>query len=155
MKNKQKYDSRETSINKTKPAIYNKVATKISETDQVIDYGCGKYFDEYNLPENFSGYDPYNRPNEKVLEREYDIALCSNVLNVIMEKEVRKELLEILKSLANKTFITVYEGNKSGIGGPTKRNCYQLNRKKREYLPELKEVFENVVYKNGMFECWS
>ena len=80
---KQKYDSRETSINKRKPAIYNKIENKINETDQVIDYGCGKYFDEYNLPENFFGYDPYNRPDESVLNKEYDIALCSNVLNVI------------------------------------------------------------------------
>lgn len=152
---KQKYSSKDTSINKGLPAIYRLVGKKIKETDRVIDYGCGKYFDEYHLPGNFSGYDPYNRNKEELLNTTYDVALCSNVLNVIMEDSIRRDLLMKLKTLAEKIFITVYEGDKSGVGCVSKDDCYQLNRKKRDYLPELVEVFGdgNVVYHHGYFEC--
>lgn len=152
---KQQYTSANTSINKEPPAIYKLVADRIKETDRVIDYGCGKFFDDYHLPNNFFGYDPYNRPDEEVLEHSYDIALCSNVMNVIMEKEVRIELLEILKELAPVVFITVYEKDGDGIGKVSKPDCYQLNRKKRDYLREIVFVFgeENVKYRKGYFEC--
>lgn len=154
--NNQKYTSADTSINSKKiPAIYNLVSSKIKPTDQVIDYGCGKYFDNYNLPENFVGYDPYNRDIKEVLNRKYDVALCSNVLNVIMEDEIRSDLLRTLKAIATKVFITIYEGDGDGIGKPTKEDCFQLNRKKRSYLPELISMFGdgNVKYTKGYFEC--
>ena len=152
---KQQYTSADTSINKKLPAIYSLVKDEINKTDQVIDYGCGRYFDHYNLPKNFFGYDPYNRPDEKILDHHFDIALCSNVMNVIMEKEVRIELLQILKELAPVVFITVYEKDGDGIGKVSKPNCYQLNRKKRDYFDEISEVFgnENVEYKHGYFKC--
>ena len=157
MNNKQKYTSANTSINSTKlPAIYKMIADRISESDQVIDYGCGKYFDNYDLPENFHGYDPYNRPDTEALDRDYNVALCSNVLNVIMEREQRIDLLKKLKELANKVFITVYEGNGSGVGKVSKNDCYQLNKKRGDYIPELVEVFGkgNVRYvRKGYFEC--
>lgn len=151
---KQKYTSANTSINKEPPAIYKLVSNKIKETDQVIDYGCGKYFDDYNLPNNYFGYDPYNRDDKSVLGKKYDIALCSNVLNVIMEKECRMELLHNLKEIADKVYITVYEGSGSRTGKVTMPDCYQLNRKRRDYFEEIKEVFgDNVKYTHGYFEC--
>jgi len=121
----------------------------------VIDYGCGKFFDKYGLPGNYAGYDPYNRDDKSVLERKYDVALCSNVLNVIMEPECRRELLNTLRNLADKVYITVYEGNGSGIGKPTKSGCYQCNRKKGDYFPEIAEVFgaDNVKLTHGYYEC--
>jgi len=153
---KQKYTSADTSINSKKlPAIYRMIKGRVTENETVLDYGCGKYFDDYNLPENFHGYDPFNRPNETELNRQYDVALCSNVLNVIMEKEIRLDLLRTLQKLADRIMITVYEGDKSGEGKETKEDCFQLNRKKKEYLPELIEVFgaKNVKYSRGYFEC--
>ena len=151
-----KYTSANTRINSTTlPAIYKMVSDKISKTDQVIDYGCGKYFDNYNLPDNFAGYDPYNRNNPKVLNRKYDVALCSNVLNVIAEQEVRLDILSRLKELAKIIYITVYEGNRSGNSKRTKEDCFQLNWSRGNYIPELVAVFGpgNVKYHNGMFEC--
>lgn len=153
---KQKYTSADTSINSKKlPAIYGIIKGRVTENETVLDYGCGKYFDDYNLPENFHGYDPFNRPNEAELNRQYDVALCSNVLNVIMEKEIRLDLLRTLQKLADRIMITVYEGDRTGEGKETKEDCFQLNRKKREYLPELIEVFgaKNVKYSRGCFEC--
>lgn len=151
---KQMYTSADTSINSKKlPAIYGIV--KIKENETAIDYGCGKFFDNYNLPQNICGYDPYNRVDLSVLERRYDKVLCSNVLNVIKEYEVRQELLETLKSLGRTVYITVYEGNGTGIGRVTKKNCYQLNRKRGDYIPELVSIFGegNVTFKKGCFEC--
>lgn len=154
--NKQKYTSANTSINsKRLPRIYSLTAGRIGNAT-VIDYGCGKFFDNYNLPENYSGYDPYNRPNEEALKIKYDIALCSNVLNVIMESEARTSLLNTLKNIAHTIFITVYEGDKSGIGKVSKDDCYQLNRRRCDYIPELVNVFGagNVKWnRKGYFEC--
>lgn len=155
----QKYTSANTSINSTKlPKIYKLVSERITDDDAVIDYGCGKYFDNYNLPNNYVGYDPYNRPDDKVLNNEYDIALCSNVLNVIMEREQRISLLEKLKELAKVVFITVYEGDRSRNSRVTKNDCYQLNWMRGDYIPELVSVFGygNVKWnKKGYFECWN
>lgn len=155
MKKEQKYTSADTSINKDRPAIYRLISDRIKADDLVIDYGCGKYFDDYELPDNYFGYDPFNRDNKELLNRKYDVALCSNVLNVIMEEEIRDELLHTLKEIADKVYITVYEGDGEGIGRQTKKDCFQLNRKRKAYLPELVRVFgkDNVRYKKGCFEC--
>lgn len=148
----QRYTSKDTSINSVRlPKIYNLIHGKVSESDQVLDYGCGKYFHSYGLPDNFSGYDPYNLPTE--IADHYDVVICSNVLNVIAEEDVRQDLLQTLKSLASRVYITVYEGDGSGVGKETKADCYQLNRKARAYLPEIKAVFPSVTLKNGLFEC--
>ena len=153
----QTYTSANTSVNKGKlPRIYGLVY--LDPEQSVIDYGCGKYFDSYQLGDNIVGYDPYNRNNPELLNRNYDIALCSNVLNVIMEREERIKILETLRDLANTTFITVYEGDKSRHGRVTKKDCYQLNWLRSDYIPELVEVFGfgNVKYnRKGYFECWS
>lgn len=152
----QQYTSRNTSINSKKmPKIYTLVSGLINGNASVIDYGCGKYFDSYNPSFACVGYDPYNRPNKELLNNKYDYALCSNVLNVIKEPTERRKVLETLKKIANTTYITVYEGNGTGKGGVTKTDCYQLNRKRCDYIPELVEVFGkgNVRFIKGMFEC--
>lgn len=154
MNSLQKYTSANTSINSTKlPRIYSLV--HVNENETVIDYGCGKYFDSYNLGDNFFGYDPFNRDDKEVLNRKYDIAFCSNVLNVIAERDVRLEVLRTLKNLAKRIYITVYEGNRSGVSKVTKKDCFQLNWSRGNYIPELVEIFGkgNVKYANGRFEC--
>ena len=155
MKN-QKYSSKDTSINKTKlPAIYGilKRWKIFSDKPTVLDYGCGKYFDGYNLGNNFKGYDPFNYDRAENLNNHYDMAILSNVLNVIYEDDIRHDILETLKTLADTVYITVYEGKKDGVGTVTKKDCYQLNRKVREYLPEVREVFFDVTLKNGVIIC--
>ena len=153
----QKYSSANTSINSTrKPKIYNLVS--IPQNANVIDYGCGKYFDNYEFDFNCVGYDPYNRPEEDVLNRSYEYAICSNVLNVIAEIENRIDVLEKLKNLAPTVYITVYEGNKTGKGIMSKADCYQLNRRSCDYIPEIVHVFGygNVKWnRKGYFECRS
>lgn len=151
---KQQYTSADTSINSAKlPRVYS-VARDIM-TGSVIDYGCGKYFDLYGLPGNFYGYDPFNRDLPELLNRHYDTAVCSNVLNVIKEDAVRRDLLQTLQSIADTVIITVYEGNRSGVGKPTKKDCYQLNRRLCDYIPEVVSVFGagNVRLYRGCLVC--
>ena len=157
---KQKYTSAGTSINKNKlPRIYGILpklyGLPLNQLGLTLDYGCGKYFHDYNLPGNIRGYDPFNLREEENLCNHYRNVLLSNVLNVIAEPEIRHEVLETAKSLGDVVYVTIYEGDKSGIGSETKEDCYQLNRRTREYRPELEAVFGAVEYKYGMFKCYT
>lgn len=153
----QKYSSANTSVNANKlPKIYTLAADKI-KGKKVIDYGCGKYFDNYlsKVDAELYGYDKYNRDDQAVLQGSYDIAICSNVLNVIAEREVRLDVLRELARLAPLVLIKVYEGDRSGVGKVTKTDCYQLNWSRGNYIPELVAVFGagNVTWCHGYFEC--
>lgn len=149
----QKYTSANTSINCKKcPAIYGmKKAIEIMKEKSVIDIGGGKYdtaigkAEEYNA--SVSIYDKFNRTkkhNEKVLSINYDVAIISNVLNVIKEKEERQKVLLLAKEKAEITLITVYEGNGSGVGKQTSADSWQENRKTVDYMPEISDIFDKV-----------
>lgn len=159
----QEFTSENTSINSGKlPAIFNMVSFKPGTIN--IDYGGGRFdnvaeylsqYDVINLV-----YDPYNRTpehNKEVIRTVRrsggaDTATCSNVLNVIKEPEVRKNVLENIKKLVKPTgviYITVYEGTGRGNGGPTKSG-YQMNRKTADYLEEIQEVFPDAVRKGKL-----
>lgn len=143
---KQKYRSAETSINNKKaPAIYGmKKAIELYAGKKVIDIGGGKYDTpviagrQHGADVNI--YDPYNRSrehNENVLSLEYDIAIISNVLNVIAEKENRLDVVRLALEKADTVLIAVYEGDKTGNGRETKADCYQMNQKTQFYENEL------------------
>lgn len=145
---KQRYTSAETSINNKKaPAIYGmKKAIELYVGKKVIDIGGGKYDTPVIAGRqhgaDVSIYDPYNRTeehNKNVLSLEYDVAIISNVLNVIAEKENRLEVVKLAISKADTVLITVYEGDKTGNGRETKKDCYQLNQKTPFYEKELLE----------------
>jgi hypothetical protein len=161
-KAKQQYTSAETSINQNKlPAVFNKVNFESGTTN--FDNGGGK-FD--NATEELAKrgvkniiYDPYNRTKEhnenvisQIKNKKADTSTISNVLNVIQEKEARIEVLRNSKNAikdGGKCYITIYEGNKTGVGAATSKG-YQLNMKTKDYLNEVKEVFPNAVIKNGV-----
>ena len=153
---KQRFTSKDTSINATKlPRIYS-VLSKQLVGKTVIDYGCGKYFDNYIKKvdcKQLVGYDPFNRPDNNVLLSRYDVALCSNVLNVIDSLDARDDVISNLRVLASTVYITVYEGDRSGQGKATKTDCYQTNMKVAEYIPELMKHFDSVTLKNGIITC--
>ena len=159
----QEFTSENTSINSNKlPAIFRMVSFEPGTTN--IDYGGGRFdnvaeyltqYDVINLV-----YDPYNRTPEhnkeviKTLRRAggADTATCSNVLNVIKEPEVRRNVLENISKIVKpggKIYITVYEGSGKGDEGPTKAG-YQLNRKTADYLEEIQEVFPDAARKGKL-----
>ncbi len=98
-------------------------------------------------------YDPFNRDpgwNEKALARIEQgclTATVSNVLNVIVEAEVRREIIKLARH-AQKAYFSVYEGDGSGVGKET-RCGWQENRKLRDYLGEVRSVFSCVELGRG------
>lgn len=140
----QTYTSAGTSIN-TLTKVYTKM--DFSQGNKILDYGAGKYDTnkEYMKSKGkiLYTYDPYNRPedeNNKVLSYVLasggvDYVVCANVLNVIAEDSIIEDILHNLWKLTRPggiIYIQIYEGDKSGISGPTKRG-YQRNWKASDY----------------------
>lgn len=146
----QGYTSAKTSINSKKlPAVYR----KFSFGERVLDFGCGRYTDHIRkaLPVNttYMPYDPYNQPDEINQQTIMKVAeymanhipvdvVCSNVLNVIDDEETLWNISGWIQLICNKTgghaYITVYEGDRSGIGRATGFDQYQRNEPLKNYL---------------------
>lgn len=166
----QEFTSRDTAINGPQgklPAIFKLIS--IPEGALVLDYGGGKpeaeaiaqaYLDQFNATEAL--YDPFNQTpahNKEVVKLcksngGADIAVCSNVLNVIKERDVRINVLNNIRKLVSPSgtvYITVYEGSGSGQGSATQKNTsYQNNRKTASYLEEVQEVFPDAKKKGKL-----
>lgn len=165
----QNYSSKGTSINRTKlPAVYRKIGDKALRFKAVLDYGCGKYTDhirEHLEKLNCSPcfFDPYNQPeeeNNKALNiiksidaafcAPFSVAICSNVLNVIDSDDVVDDIIRELAMVALESYITVYEGDKSGTGRQTGKDQYQRNEKASAYLERIKKLGYWAELKNGV-----
>ena len=131
----------------------------------VLDYGGGRY-DELTKALKKRGivnliYDPYNRSDDHnalirgILTtpfRAADMALCSNVLNVVREPEARRAILRDIKRMTKAdgiVFFTVYEGDKSSRGRRTSKG-WQANRPTKNYVREIKREFESVQVKGKL-----
>lgn len=164
----QSFKSKDTSINSTRvPALFkyidwDKWVREFPHAGQMrnLDMGGGKYntatkyLDSFNVKNLV--FDPYNCSFDDNLRVVMEVAInpaetatISNVLCVIKEKEKRIELLERAKRWAKVVFISVYEGDKSGIGRETKRGGWQENRKLSSYISEVEEVFPYVGIKGN------
>ena len=159
------------------PAIYTRVSDSAYQwADKLLDYGCGRYVDHLikytpehsNAPEDedynycaWYGYDRFNRSDAANAEALADFAeseklfvnrtvFCSNVLNVVDSDEVVAGIAGFLTSCAISgaaVFVTVYEGDRTGIGRATKTDCYQRNEKIANYL---KYFDKNFTVKKGV-----
>ena len=160
----QTYTSSATSINSEKlPAVFRKAPLSAS---LVMDYGCGKYTDHIKAFVNsghraYLPYDPYNQPDNlnaatativcNAMYRHFPVdVICSNVLNVIDDDETVQQIAHHVEEIATASggtgYVTVYEGNRSGIGRQTGPDQYQRNEPLRNYL----RFFRNATIKNGM-----
>lgn len=130
-----------------------------------LDVGGGKYDlgTEYLLREhgvvNFI-LDRYNRSfghNVDVLWMlHYDKAdsvTFSNVLNVIEDKDTRLKLMTVAAYQLSKPdalcYISVYQGDKTGVGKITSTGSFQANRRLKDYLDEVRLVYPKAIIKNG------
>lgn len=159
----QEYKSADTAINGAHgklPALFKLI--NIPEGSLVLDYGGGTsdsevvaqaYLDQFDAVECL--YDPFNQTAEhnsavvKQLRKNggADLAICSNVLNVIKEDNARFVALRNIKKLTKpraKVYFTVYEGSGDATGKVTQKGgSYQNNRKTAGYLDEILQVFPN------------
>lgn len=150
---RQRYSSKKTSRRQV-PALHRALirAGKWRTGDWNLDVGGGRFDDASDALREAAVtnavYDPYNRTkghNEAVLEREsYDTATVANVLNVIAERDVRLEVLRVAAERAATVYVTVYEGDKTYEGKPT-RDGWQENRPLESYVvDECREIFHSV-----------
>ena len=155
----QEFTSAKTSINsKRLPAIYNKLnwsklwRDSVSIPPVILDVGAGRHITHIKEFVEFQGfayapYDPYNLPkstNTLSLALEPSVIICSNVFNVIKEKEIHYEIHRLIRNKNCPFFITVYEGDKSLVGHSTMSNqSYQRNETIDFYLMRWDEI----VYK--------
>lgn len=162
----QTYTSAGTSINSTRlPAVYRKFPARFGGL--LLDYGCGRYTDHIrNVVETaakmtYLPYDPYNQP-EDTNEATWDAVrwattnvvpvdvVCSNVLNVIDDDETVRSIAQQISAIARSTggtaYITVYEGDRSGIGRRTGPDQYQRNQPLEYYV----RFFESGSIQHGM-----
>lgn len=163
MSKKQDKTSAATSINSSKlPAVFSRVQFKRGTVN--LDIGGGKFDNatEFLATQGVKNYiyDPYNRSeaHNRAAARatengQSDTVTISNVLNVIDTLEGRQQVLanavDALKPDGT-AYITVYEGNGSGEARTTGADQFQLNRKLRDYLPEVRQFFDDVTVKNGV-----
>lgn len=152
-----------TSLNQVasgiKFAINNGV---INEGDVIVDYGGGRYDKGLRYLESYNTqpyiFDIYSRDCEYNLitlmsilkEGGADVVMYNNVLNVIPDLNIRKEILRIgcglLKS-GGYMLITIYEGDKSGNGDSIYYKdgwTWQENRKFSDYNNELSKILPDM-----------
>lgn len=158
----QMYTSANTSINSQRlPAIFNKLNWDKLRRDSltvppiVLDVGAGRYIGHIRTFVNSQGfvyapYDPYNLSkaiNATSLILKPSVVICSNVFNVIKEKEIIFELHTLIRNKECPFFITVYEGDKSLAGHATQGgHSYQRNETLDFYLLRWDEViYKRVV----------
>ena len=158
----QQYKSRRTSINAKKlPAGIRRALDQGVWFEGMInlDIGGGSFDNTTEAiadtgARNFT-YDPWNRTmyenvhSAEVAERGVDTVTIHNTLNVILEDELLDRILRqawaALKP-GGRLMITVYEGNRSGVGHTTHNcNSWQRNAKLASYLPFVKRHFKTVV----------
>jgi hypothetical protein len=139
----QKNSSANTSVNSTKlPASTKKINWEVYRNCNILDIGGGKFnnLKDY-LKESFNIdlyiYDKYNRTTEENTTALYchpSVIICNNVLNVIEENSIIDQITKLIQAYKVPFFISVYEGNRTGLGKTTKKDCYQRNEKTADYL---------------------
>ena len=115
----------------------------------VGDYGAGKYIDHIRAFVEKQGgyYFPYdtahpeydnwsdNSKLKALMEVGLvDILICSNLLNVIKEDDIVTGIHQSLFASRADYFITIHDGNLSGVGKTTKPDSWQRNETIESYL---------------------
>lgn len=159
----QNITSKNTALNQIAKTFTEKKYSDLFKDSIVLDYGCGKGMscdycvDELQV-EKWYGYDKYNEPytNLETISnfiREVQngdkkaVITVNNVLNVLQDIRDIREIFHFalrMVSLLNCTVIfKIYEGNGTGNGKTTKKDCYQRNEKTAVYETLLHEFIND------------
>ena len=158
----QEYQSAKTSINsKRLPAIYNKLnwLKLLQNAPQypavVLDIGAGRHIQhiqDFVEKQGFvyAPYDPFNLPDDvnfHSLAQQPAVIICSNVFNVIKEKQIIFDLHDMIRRDKVPFFITVYEGDRQGVGCSTQKGqSWQRNETLDNYLIRWDEIaYKSVI----------
>ena len=161
----QKISSADTSINSSKPAnAFTKLLTKdaFKKGSKNLDIGGGRFDNVNTLLQEKAGatnivYDPFNRTKahnaeavKKMAGGKSDTVTINNTLNVIEDTPNQIRVLEQAKDAVKKNgkvYISVYEGDRTGVGRPTSKG-WQRNEKVEDYLETVKQVFPEARIEN-------
>lgn len=164
----QEFTSENTSINSIKmPKTIKKIEPILSIGQKWADIGGGKFDNLKEHLKTFGAdlfiYDPFNRSQEhnteivkQISNSQCDGVMVNNVLNVILEKENRKQVIEqafdCLKS-GGTAYFKIYEGNRSGIEqkSTNKSSSAQLNQPTYFFVEEIQAVFGNDITSSKEF----
>jgi len=154
----QQLTSRATSLNQINPAIKMILPQLVGLA--VLDIGGGKYnankIYAAGLGVKLYVYDKFNRSeaeNMQALTCNPKAIICNNVLNVIDDGQAMRNVIALCADYQVPCYFTVYEGNKSGISGPSKKGCWQRNWKAADYIPILKKYFHHIDCKRKLIIC--
>lgn len=136
-----------TSINsRCLPASTKKIDWKQYQGQNVLDVGGGKFdnlkdylFETYSI--RLYIYDPYNRgedENNAALSCNPAAVISNNVLNVVDCDESLIQIIDLISSYNVPYYISVHEGDRSGIGKITGKDSYQRHAKTKDYLKFFK-----------------
>ena len=174
----QEFSSKDTAVNArygSTPAVFKAVRDKIGWKSGTInlDYGGGTedadaVADTFFEPLGVTNviYDKFNQTpehNQAVVrflrsKGGADTATLSNVLNVIKEIHIRREVLEDVYSLLKPNgvlYAYVHEGSKEdrAKGARQTSKGWQNFRLTKDYLEEIHEVFPAAYVKYGVLIC--
>jgi hypothetical protein len=154
----QEVTSATTSLLQVSPVLKTMLPNLVGLT--VLDIGGGKFDANKQFAEAFGVklyvYDKFNRSaeeNREALACQPDVIICNNVLNVIDDGQALRNVIALCASYQVPCYFTIYEGDKSGIGGKSKEDCWQRNWRSGKYVPILKKIFHSVVRKGNLIIC--
>ena len=157
---RERHDVARTSVRQV-PALHKKLEWADGSVN--LDLGGGKFdtATEWLAERGVRNLvlDRYNRSpehNKSVLDEMSDsgpdTVTVANVLNVIRDPEMRREVMETAAELVKPggaVYFAVYEGDRSGKGRVTSKGSWQENRRLRTYLDEIRAVFPEAKIAKG------
>lgn len=163
----QNITSKNTALNQIAKTFTEKRYRELFKDAIVLDYGCGKgmsrnYCLNVLQAKKWYGYDKYNEPytNLETISnfiREVQkgdkkaVITVNNVLNVLQDMRDIREIfhfcLRMISHLNCTVIFKIYEGNGTGNGKISKKDCYQRNEKTAVYEALLHEfIGDTFVY---------
>lgn len=122
----------------------------LKDTKQtILNYGCGKYYKKHKemFGNNLLNYDKYI-PEINIIpnDNDFEIVVCSNVLNVIQDNKEIQDILNYFDTLkGKKIYITIYEGDKSNIEKITTIGTYQKNKPLKDWNDFWNREYKKLV----------
>jgi len=104
--------------------------SKLTATQTILDYGCGKGKDVEWLKSfyyNIVGYDPHYAPETWMWSESFDVVTCNFVMNVIEGSIERDSTILHIKGLlkpGGTAYVSV-RADKAKLNGFTKRGTFQ------------------------------